>query len=197
MLLAYASGDKKNTANLVRKLLTKKQPDDLSNRLKYILQLCEDSQANMGKIDSVPEDTKQVYLSDYSWKNAKVGWRSPVANQYRIENKKDTKLLLEIEGRFFTKGLYAHSPSQYTYELNGKWKEFATSFGFRDGGNNEARFIIKGDDKVLYTSEVVQPNKLYSAKVKVDGVKELQLIVEPVETNGNSWTIWVDPLLSR
>lgn len=197
VLLSYASGDKKNTAKMVRELLNENKSKGLEDRLKHILELCEQSQANKGKVDSVPEETKQIYLSDYSWKTAKVGWRSPIANQYKIENKKDTKLLLEIEGKFFTKGLYAHSPSQYTYGLNGKWKEFSTSFGFRDGGNNEARFILKGDGKVLYTSEIVQPGKLYSTKIKVDGVKELQLIVEPFESNGNSWTVWVDPVLSR
>ena len=196
VLLKYASGDKSSAAKMAREVLKAQESKDILERLNYLIELCENPKS-LKNLEQVPAETKKVFLSDYKWASAKVGWRRPIANQYRIQNNRDSNVFLEIKGQFYKKGFYAHSPSNYTYELAGKWKELSTSFGFRDGGNNNAYFIIKGDGKVLYKSPETEPEKVYSKTVNVEGVKKLELIVEPVETNSSSWTIWVNPELSR
>ncbi len=197
VLLAYASGDKAKASQLAKDILKGEVSEELADRLHYLCKVCEAPKTKAKKLASIPAETKEVYLSDYQWDKAKVGWRKPIANIYWIENNKDTKLFLEIDGKLFTKGFYAHSPSVYTYNLDGKWNDFSTSFGFRDGADNTARFIIKGDGKTLFDSGVAQTHKIYSKAVNVKGVNKLELIVEPIKSNGSCWTIWVDPVLKR
>jgi len=197
VLMAYASGNKEQASKMAQDLLKGKVSDQLSSRLKYLIEASKKKKTQSKSLATVPAETKQVFLSDYKWDQAKVGWRRPLANMYRTENSKDTKLFLEIEGKFFSKGFYAHSPSVYTYNLNGKWNEFSTSFGFRDGASNTARFIIKGDGKVLFDSGVAVTNKVYSKSVSVKGVNKLELVVESIKSNGGCWTIWVNPILKR
>lgn len=196
-LLAYASGDKEKASQLAKDILKGEVSQDLSDRLHYLCEVCQGKEKKQEKLSAVPAETKEVYLSDYKWDKAKVGWRKPLANIYQIENNKDTRLFLEIDGKLFTKGFYAHSPSVYTYSLEGKWNEFASSFGFRDGADNTARFIIKGDGKVLFDSGLTQPGNVYNKSLSVKGVNTLELIVEPIKSNGSCWTIWVNPVLKR
>ena len=196
-LLAYASKNRERAATLAEEVLQRKVSKGLSERLKYLIKICKSPAIKPKALIEVPEDIKQVYLSDYKWTQAKVGWRKARANIYGIENNKDKKLFLEIDGQLFSKGLYAHAPSIYTYNLNAKWNEFTTSFGFRDGADNTARFIIKGDGQVLFDSGVAETKKIYSKSVDVNGVNKLELIVEPIASKSGSWTIWVNPILKR
>ena len=111
------------------KLLQQSQPTGIKNRLEHIVSLAN-AKKNTVKPSEVGDDLNKVYLSDCKWGSAKVGWRRAAANHYYLERRSDDRLLLEIDGDFFPKGLYAHSPSTYTFDLGGKWKSFSTSFGF-------------------------------------------------------------------
>jgi hypothetical protein len=59
-------------------------------------------------------------------------------------------------------------------------------------------FVIKGDGKELYRSDLVKDFQERKLSVDVTGVDELELVAED-GGNGNSsdWAIWFDPTLRR
>ena len=66
----------------------------------------------------------------------------------------------------------------------------------RDGGS--CVFVVKADGKELSRSKPVAPGELVDLKLPVDGVKQLELVVEDAgDGNGSDWGCWFDPELQR
>ena len=63
-----------------------------------------------------------------------------------------------INGKFYDKGLYAHSPSEFVFDLNERWKTFTATIGLLDGAHKQgsAMFVVRGDDKMLYQSPLLR-----------------------------------------
>ena len=196
-LRAFAAGNKQEAIQQANLRLYNATDEKIIERLKYIIKLAEGDNPIGAKPSEQALDTKDVYLSDCEWDSGRVGWKEPARNHYVLENATDLKLLLEIDNNFYAKGLYAHTPSRFIYDLDGKWDKFETNFGFRDGGFNKARFTILGDGEVLFTADEIMYKKVYTAKVNVSGIKTLELVTENIKTNAKCWTIWTNPKLSR
>ena len=192
----FALGDKAGAKKLAKEVLAGSPQQDSREKLEHLVEICDEKIPEL-KPYEVPRSVKSVSISDLIWRNAKVGFRTPYRNAYRLEGPDDFKLFLEVDGKFFKKGLFAHSSSMYEYRLGGRWDTFQTKFGFRDGARNKAYFVIFGDGEELFRSQLVKPGAIHSASVSVKGVKELTLIVEKYETISRSWTVWVDPILTR
>ncbi|MCL2104905.1 MAG: NPCBM/NEW2 domain-containing protein [Kiritimatiellaeota bacterium] len=142
---------------------------------------------------SITADT--VLLGDVAYESAAVGWGSPQRNQVLTGGRGP---LLEVGGRFFASGLYAHAPASYTYRLDGKWKTFATKYGLQDGNGGTVVFVIMGDGKELFRSETVRSGAAKEQTVPVAGVRQLELIVEDGgDGNGGDWGVWLEPRLTR
>ena len=102
----------------------------------------------------------------------------------------------ELGGKFYPKGLSAHAPSTYMYDLGGKWNSFTATVGLQDGAFDtaRARFRVIGDGKSLFKSRNLRVGNSQSISVDVSGVKELELKVESTGANKNGcWSIWVEP----
>jgi hypothetical protein len=100
----------------------------------------------------------------------------------------------------YSKGLYAHSPSSYVFNLDKKWKRFSAIAGLRDFAHSQgsARFTVIGDGKVLYNSPAIRTNQKYMINVDISGVKILELQANGTEGhNFNSWAVWLDPVIVR
>jgi hypothetical protein len=142
------------------------------------------------------EDT--LFLSDAVSKEAAVGWGEPVRNRMGGAPQVTGHLLLFAAGRFYDKGLYAHSPSRYTFQLDGKWKTFDTGAAIQDGDSRTATFVVLGDGKELRRIPSVKPGKVEKLTVDVTGVKLLELIVEgPVQKDSHAWSIWLEPKVTK
>jgi hypothetical protein len=143
----------------------------------------------------------RTFLSDVEWAEAKVGWGQPARNHYWFDEKIQNGVFLALGGEVFAHGLYAHSPSRYVYDLNGKWKTFTATVGLRDGAyakQGSAVFKVLGDGRELYRSPMMRVGTRQTVEVEVGGVQSLALVAEGGEGhNFNSWAIWVDPLLKR
>lgn len=139
-----------------------------------------------------------IYLSDAKWENAKVGYEKPARNYFNLET--EANFFLQLDGKFYSKGIYAHSTSSYTFDLDKKWNTFSATIGLRDNAHQQgsARFTVLGDGKVLYQSDPLRVDQTANFEVNVAGVKLLELKTEGTEGhNFNSWSIWVDPLLKK
>lgn len=149
-------------------------------------------------IDPQVEAGARLSLSDAKWEKASVGWEE-IARNYFTRERKQT-FFLELQGAIFSKGLYAHSPSSYVFNLDGKWKTFSAMVGLRDYAHAQgsARFTVIGDGKVLYESAALRTNQKSTVNVDISKVKILELQANGTEGhNFNSWAIWVNPIVER
>lgn len=139
-----------------------------------------------------------IYISDAKWESAKVGYEKPARNYFNLES--EATFFLQLDGKLYSKGLYAHSTSSYVFDLDKKWKSFSATIGLRDNAHTQgsARFTVLGDGKILYQSPPLRVGQKANVLVDVSGVKLLELKTEGTEGhNFNSWSIWVDPLLKK
>jgi hypothetical protein len=103
---------------------------------------------------------------------------------------------LQLAGKRYEEGLFAHSPSRIVYRLGGKWQSFTVTAGLQDGTATKATFRILGDGRELALQADLGGAKEWS--IDVTGVDVLELLTEPPATgNRSSWTIWAAPTLMR
>jgi hypothetical protein len=149
-------------------------------------------------INPVTYQGKTLYLSDAKWEKAMVGWEQPARNYFNREA--EHRFFLELQGKLYAKGLYAHSPSLYVFRLGKKWNTFSAIVGLRDGAHKQgsARFTVIGDGKVIYKSDVLRNQGQEEITVDISGVEILELKADGTEGhNHNSWAIWVDPVIKK
>lgn len=158
---------------------------------------------------------QEIYLSDI-----KPGF---IANEFGPPNVDQSynKHSITIDGKVFTKGLGVHAPSRLCMDLNGNGFKFSATVGMDDEtdrifpvinqSNNEAmldvsrveqrgmvRFLIEGDDEVLYSSGWVSPNSQGIAfEVDISGINKLCLRVDhgpdgPQNTSAD----WADAMIT-
>jgi hypothetical protein len=143
--------------------------------------------------DQVPMTTKTAALSDLEPSSEKVGWLTPTRGRVP-----DPQALFESAGRLYPSGIYAHAPARHTFPLGGKWKTLRGKAGVYDSRNGSVVFVIKADGKDLYRSELTRSGKICDYAVSLDGVKELELLVEGGGDGfGSDWGLWLEPELSR
>ena len=149
-------------------------------------------------IDLKTTHINKLSVSDAKWEKATVGWDKLARNYFSKES--EFKLFLKLKGKLYNKGLYAHSPASFVYNLDRKWKTFSATIGIRDYAHTQGSAIFKvlGDGKILYKSSALRVNQKADLKIDVSKIKTLELITAGAEGhNHNSWAIWVDPILER
>ena len=94
--------------------------------------------------------------------------------------------------------LGAHAPSSATTKLDGKWQTLKFAYGLQDGGAGSVVFVVRGDRKELFRSEIIRDHVRRDAEVDVEGVKTLELITEDGgDGNRSDHSIWIEPILVR
>ena len=150
-----------------------------------------DSIAKGTRTDPTQVEGKSCWLSDCKWLDAKVGWLKPVAN--RLPEK---SMVLSLSGQLIPKGLYAHAPSSYTYELGGKWNKLSGIAGLADGHDGSVTFIVLADGKELWRSR--PDTSLGAFQLDVSQVIQLTLITDDAgDGNGADWGLWGNLKLER
>jgi len=183
-----------NIKKLHKKLLDQKENHLVEQKLKII----EDIINGVEATDLKTFTGNKIYLSDAKWEKANVGWESPARNIYSYEN--EAVFFLENRGRFYSKGIFAHSPSLYRFNLDGKWRKLSATVGIRDGAHiqGSARFTVIGDGKILYKSDALRVNQSETFELNVKNINTLELRAEGTEGhNHNSWAVWLNPLLEK
>ena len=194
---AFLDGRKDDAAQAAKAVLDRKNtPLEIVWKLNHIIALT-DPQPPV-----VPADVKadETYLSDLKWVSARVGWGTPARNLYCSDKRDRSALLLELDTRFYEKGLYAHAPSQYVFNLDGQFNRFTATVGLQKGANDlgSAIFMVKGDGRQLFRSDHLEGNQTAAVDVDIQGVKSLELIVQTgKQNNAHCWAIWVEPKVYR
>ena len=175
-----------------------KHSEGLLSQLKHIASL-----ADPLKVELLSDvDTKTVFLSDVQWESAEAGFGEPARNRVYANPKKAKRnksgVLLQIGGIFYKKGLYGHANSRFVFDLDGKWSNFESVAGLQTGAIGRVKFSVKGDGRVLFTSDELAGSKVAMVNLDVQGVKKLELIAESAtRAKGGSWTAWGAPMLKR
>ena len=145
---------------------------------------------------AVATATKKIAVSALAMEEAKVGWGDPQRDQVLIE--RDGGPFIEIGGRFFDTGLYAHAPARYVLRVNRKWKTLNSKYGLQDGHSGSVVFVVVGDGRELFRSGVVKDFKARNLSVSVAGVDVLELRVEDAGDGAtNDWGVWAETFLER
>ncbi len=133
-------------------------------------------------------------LSEARPASEKVGYGRPAYNRLPEDG-----MLFSCASRLFARGIYAHAPARHVWDLGGKWKNFTAHAGLPDGHRGgSCVFVVKADGKELFRSGKTEPGKLVSMALPVEGVKELELVVEDAGDGiGSDWGCWFDPEVSR
>ncbi len=148
----------------------------------------------------VPKGRKSVKVADLAFTTDSVGWGQPMRN--RILDDPSGLVFLCAGNQFFDSGLWAHAPSEYEFRLPLKWKTFTTHYGINQfrglPTTGSVQFLILGDGKELFRSEVIRDSKLRDVTLDISKINQLQLIVENAnDGNSSDWSVWLNPELQR
>lgn len=195
---AYLRGQVTEAVERARALLAASDtPAAAARKLRHMLELAAPKPSPVRPAEAVGDT---LFLSDLRWSAATVGWGKPARNQYYCDDHLHDALFLELDGTFYEKGLYAHAPSRYVFDLAGKFKTFRARVGLQTGvaAVGTARFIVNGDGKELYRSGVLKEQQTEAPTVDVRDVNQLELIVESgKEGNACCWAVWANPQILR
>jgi len=137
-------------------------------------------------------DAKEISLCDLRPTAASVGWRKP-AFDYSPED-----LIIRVAGRTERRGIYAHAPSSYLWNLDGSWKSIHANCALHDEHDGTVEFIVKADGVEKWRSGIIKKGGNKLCDMDLAGVKSLELIV----TNGGDdmhqdHAFWIAPVLKR
>jgi hypothetical protein len=141
---------------------------------------------------TLPATTKKLDLTTAETRKSQVGWHFPARNLIPEDG------FIEVDGKFFDSGLYAHPPSGYVFSLDGRWKRLSFSCGLQDGHSGSVVFVVRGDGKELYRSETIKPRTVTTKTINISGVNELELVTEDAgDGTAHDWGIWITPAIAR
>lgn len=145
------------------------------------------------KTQEIPD---MIYLCELQEQNASVGY---------FELGKEYIGLVNGQHIFF--GLFACAPSKIEFEIGDKnMNTLEGKVGFREPVEPKAscKFIIYGDDKIVWQSGTIKPNPaslktslLENFKVPVTGVQALRLVVDDLGDKTSDHSCWINPVLKR
>ncbi|GAA5116322.1 NPCBM/NEW2 domain-containing protein [Luteolibacter yonseiensis] len=137
--------------------------------------------------------TNRVLLSEMATAEALTGYGPPTRDGLPGRDG-----ILICGGRAYARGLYAHAPARHVWELDGSWKSLQGRAGIADGHDGTVRFVIEGDGKLLWQSDVVKAGKSLPFQADLSGIRKLTLRTEDGgdETRGD-WGLWLAPEISR
>ena len=137
-----------------------------------------------------------VYLSDMNWKSSSVGYSNATKDKDMDGN---PLKLVQADGslKTYSKGIFAHAPSEITYDIEGKGvKSFHAEVGINSGRDGAScAFIVKADDKVLKQTGVIRGNaaaETIDVEIPAD-TKLLTLIsTDGGDNKNNDHSVWGD-----
>ena len=143
-------------------------------------------------LSAIGDDISRVPLSAVKWQSANVGWERPTRD--RTPDWRP----LETGEQFHETGLYAHANSCYVYKLDGRWRQFSSSYGLQNLNEGSVVFIVKCDGEERFRSRLMDDWTEGLVAIDLAGVDQLELIVE--DGDDGKWGdcgVWFSPMLMR
>jgi hypothetical protein len=186
---AVSAGNKATAESELKKL-------EAANSPKETLEIAHVLVGTIGfKATKTPAEVegKLCHLSEAKWATGRVGWGRPTTNRIPGET-----ALIGAGGKIFPRGIYAHAPSTYQWDLCGKWQTFTAQAGLSEGAAGSVVFVVLADGKELFRSPTIKEGKVVPIKVSVDKVQKLELRVENAgDGNSGDHGLWLVPQLER
>ena len=156
----------------------------------------------------VMDTAKHVKLADVSkyYFNAEGGTMA-LPQSMLAENRQDWGSLhwgksienhvMTLNGERFTNGFSTHAASETSFNIEGKFRAFRTSFGLDDESlcSEGVSIEILGDGNVLAQSPVFQSGTVLSLSANTEGVQKLTLKTKPKGSIDCSHVDFVNPVL--
>ena len=197
VLQLYQARDKIGLQKLVARLKTQRArnaasvDETLFRKAQHALKLLNAPTEFVSPAD-VPAKEKSFAVSQAKFSETRTGWGRIQRDQV------PESVFLSVGGEFSESGLYAHAESLYKCDLGGKWSTLKVGFGLQDGNGGSVVFVVRGDGKELFRSELIRNRTLRQQEIDVKNVKTLELIVENGgDGNGSDWAVWAAPTLER
>ncbi len=190
----FRQKDKKRIQGAIVKL-QERLPEGAVGRQKanHLLKLLSPTSPML--LSEVPKNVDRVSVPKLQMEMS-VGWGQPLRDQVLMEGSGDC--FLEVGNTFFTSGLYAHAPAKHVLRVDKQWKKFASKFGLQDGHDGSVVFVVLGDGKELFRSEIIRDHRIHEVTVNISSVKVLEMCVENAgDGNGSDWGVWLNPELLR
>ena len=156
-------------------------------------------------ITDTEKHTKLADVSKYYFNVA--GGAMPLPQSMLAENRQDWGSLhwgksienhtMVLNGEPFTIGFSTHASSETSFNLEGKYRAFRTSFGLDDESlcSEGVSVQILGDGNVLATSPVFQNGVIHTLSANTEGVQKLTLKTIPKGSIDCSHVDFVHPFL--
>lgn len=134
--------------------------------------------------------SQRIDLSEVDWLGADYDGGDPTRCS---RNEGDS--CFTMNGLSFTRGLVARGSGRIDYRLRGDWQTFRVETGLVDGASadDEARFQIYGDERLLYDSGPLRAPLVDKPEVDIRGITRLSL---RTQSNGaHVSSAWANPTL--
>lgn len=142
--------------------------------------------------DEAPADVTTAWLSDFKWDSAAVGYSRP------CRNCNEMGFPLKSYERTHAKGFATHAFANLEFNLGGKWKKLDFYYALIVQSKGSVHFMVQGDGKELFHSELVKDKIERHTTIDVTGVKTLRLLVDDGgDGTGWDWGCWLSPQLTR
>lgn len=100
---------------------------------------------------------------------------------YQKDRSLERKEPISVRGKLYRKGVSAHSKTELTYDLDGKYSFFLSKLAIDDEtkGKGNVTILIYGDGKELHKSEdITGKSEPIPVRIDLKGVKKLKLVVD-------------------
>ncbi len=192
---AFARGDRDQAeARLVELEAQPAVAGDLLAKARHLRSLLhQDPPQSLGLVSA---GQKEAQVSTLKFAEESVGWGTPSRDMVLPE--RDSSCLLQVGGKFHERGLYAHAPSRYALDVQGRWKRLKSEYGLQDGHDGSVVFVVVADGRELFRSPRITDHRLREMDVDLNGVDRLELLVEDAGDGASSdWGVWIAPRLQR
>ncbi|MDQ8023634.1 MAG: NPCBM/NEW2 domain-containing protein [Moraxellaceae bacterium] len=134
-------------------------------------------------------DGEWIDLNRLSGVKINQGYGNP-----RMDRSTDDNNLL-VAGRAYERGVGTHAPSTINVPVPERAQSFTAYVGLDDEApGGEVAFEVRGDGHTLWRSDVVKSGQqAIPVNVPVQGVKELELVVDPLTDQDFDHADWLNP----
>ena len=144
----------------------------------------------------IPAETASVSLNDCKPSVAQVGWAVPLWDVLFPSDLGPVPFFRTIgkPERF----ILAHAPAVFSYDLDGRWKEFRADVGLPFGSRGSVKFGVYLDGKKLVETPVLKDGSSVPVKAAVEGGRKLEIRVDDAgDGNAADWGIIANGILTR
>lgn len=144
----------------------------------------------------IPAETASVSLNDCKPSVAQVGWAVPLWDVLFPTDLGPVPFFRTIgkPERF----ILAHAPAVFSYDLDGRWKEFRADVGLPFGSRGSVKFGVYLDGKKLVETPVLKDGSSVPVKAAVEGGRKLEIRVDDAgDGNAADWGIIANGILTR